>query len=1316
VEEKKESKSSSSSSRRQRGSDLLAGEKDSTPPASRRHKSVTPARDDEESDEEDSKKSKSAPAGKVPAKSRRPDTPWDGTRSKRNSNRILPENKKNVAFADLSVDEQATDSDDEFYLPVSQNRHHLKPPVFNGTGNFETFHARFLNCVRYNNWSSAEHLAHLRNSLTDEAGQVLWDSGPEVTNSLSRLTRLLKDRYGGAAQSDRYRMELRSRIRQPQETLISLHRDIKKLIALGYPELDPKAREVIAIDRFVDSLGDANLALKIRERTPATLDEALQAGLRQEVWNRDSARLQPEASKPKAVRAVEEDLLKTVNQKIDQLQKQVDQVSRRQVKPIVLTTVAQTPAASPVAPAENKPTTPTTTNAATGYKQQDNPATPVKTPNTPSWFKVNRRPTPTTPGKCWSCGATDHQQANCPNKSPEKDDRPLHTMPIRKCENEQQKAAKVYLNGHIKTHAVNVLLDTGSDVSLAPYEVIEKNKCRLRRSDTVAIKAANGSDVAIAGEATLPFRVAGKLLHTVVLVSKDVSEIILGSGWLRQHNCDWEFSNDRIRFGPTGDWIMLTGRSRTACCREYLDQDITVEPHHMQLVPARATLFSPRRTPPLATIEPRQLKKGVYIGRTLIPPKHDEARVCIMNTTARPVLVPAGTRLGHLQDVEVLENTAGTESPENLPDQSLPETAQPSSASLPTPAKPTDDSVIPKLMDSLPDELSADQRKAARHLFEEYNDVFSKNEFDIGRTPLVECHIDTGNSRPIRQPLRRQPHKHMEAIDDHVNEMLRHGVIEPAASPWASNVVLVSKKDGSLRFCVDYRAVNAVTYKDAYPLPLIDNCINAMSGSSWFSTLDLRAGYHNIPVAEVDRDKTAFVTRRGCWRYTVMPFGLTCSPSVFQRLMDMVLHGLSYDICLVYLDDIIIFAASFEEQLRRLESVLQRLRWAKLKLKPSKCKLLQRKVEFLGHVISEAGVEMQTSKIDAVVQWPRPRNTHELRSYMGLCSYYRRFIAGFADTAAPLHALTGKGVQFQWGPEQEAAFIELKEKLTTAPVLGMPENTGQYILDSDASDVGLGAVLSQIQDGEERVIAYASRTLQRPERNYETTKKELLAVVYGLKQFRQYLLGRPIIIRVDHAALTWLKRTAEPLPQLARWLTFIEGFDYQIVHRAGRKHGNADPLSRRPDPDNREDEDLPTPAVHAVHRDERPVPKPRVTRPRPTRVEAVNAVTTTPSANQPASQPASAPLDRTTPTPATLPAAQFTPVQNTNTPRSANRSQRPRRSLVQSSPAPQYQWDELAAAQLEDDDLRYLLQCRTQSDVQPAIESMLTASKTAKRL
>ena len=1119
------------------------------------------------------------------ARNRRNETPSTGKRSA-------------VRFADFATDEPSTESEGETYLPSSQKRQYLKPPTFNGSTNFETFHAHFENCAKFNHWSHAEQLAHLRNSLKDEAGQVLWDSELNVTNSLGKLTRLLKDRFGGAAQSDKFKMELRSRLRQPRESLTDLYRDIKRLMALGYPDLDAKAREVIAVDRFIDSLGDADLALKIRERTPTTLDEALRAGLRQEVWNKDTARLRTdESGKPRIVRAAGDDPMNVVIQKIDQLQRQVDQVSRRQFATAPPPRIGRTPVAAnafpgptPVAPAAPTappivgaaPTTPTADGKAAGRAAGPIAGAAAKSPATPkSGPRPNRRPGTRPAAICWSCGETGHRQASCPSPPTDEGDRPTQTMPIRECGGTMHKTSSVYLNGHIKSRAINVLLDTGSDVSLAPYDLIEKHKCRLRKSTTVAIKAANGSDVIIDGEATLPLRVADRLFHTVVLVSKDISETILGIDWLRKHECEWDFINERVRFGA-GEWIQLTGKNHHTCRRIYADKDVVLEPNRMQMISARATLTNIRRVPSTATVEPHQFRKGVYIGRTLVPPEHDQARVCVMNTTLRPVLISAGTNLGQLQPADLLEDagevSAPTEAPTRTP--TPPPTKSPTSPPTGSPTQPptgspkvpphmkpsSEDSVIPKLMDGLPDELDAEQRGAARRLLYEYEDVFSKNEYDIGRTPLVECHVDTGTSRPIRQPLRRQPLKHMDVIDEHVNEMLRHGVIEPAASPWASNVVLVSKKDGSLRFCVDYRAVNAVTYKDSYPLPLIDNCINAMSGSTWFSTLDLRAGYHNIPVAAQDRDKTAFITRRGCWRYTVMPFGLTCSPSVFQRLMDMVLHGLSYEICLVYIDDIIIFSNTFEEQLRRLGAVLQRLRRAKLKLKPSKCKLLQRKVEFLGHTISAAGVEMQTSKIDAVVNWPRPRDTHQLRSFMGLCGYYRRFIAGFADTAAPLHALTGKGVHFCWGPEQETAFVALKEKLTTAPVLGMPENAGQYILDTDASDVGLGAVLSQVQDGEERVIAYASRTLQKPERNYETTKRELLAVVYGLKQFRQYLLGRPIIIRVDHAALGWLKRTAEPLPQLARWLTFIECFDYQIVHRAGKKHGNADTMSRRPVP------------------------------------------------------------------------------------------------------------------------------------------------------
>ena len=376
-------------------------------------------------------------------------------------------------------------------------------------------------------------------------------------------------------------------------------------------------------------------------------------------------------------------------------------------------------------------------------------------------------------------------------------------------------------------------------------------------------------------------------------------------------------------------------------------------------------------------------------------------------------------------------------------------------------------------------------------------------------------------------------------------------------------MVLVKKKDGSVRFCVDYQRLNSITYKDSYPLPLIDNCLNALSGSSWYSTLDLRSGYYNIPIAEADRDKSAFILRQGCFRFTVMPFGLTCVPLVFQRLMDVVLCGLSYQACLVYLDDIIVFGKTFDEQLTRLGEVFSRLRAANLKLKPCKCFLCQRSVEFLGHVVSEEGLATQPSKVQAINEWMACRDVSEVRAFMGLSGYYGRFIKDFSTIAAPLYNLTRKESEFCWTNECQEAFDELKRRLVKEPILALPSDNGTYVLDTDASDCGLGAVLSQRQDNQEKVIAYVSRTLGKPEHKYETTRKELLAIVAGLKQFRQYLLGRHFIIRTDHAALTWLRRTAEPMPQMARWLTFIEQFDYEIEHRPGTRHGNADGLSCR---------------------------------------------------------------------------------------------------------------------------------------------------------
>ena len=443
-----------------------------------------------------------------------------------------------------------------------------------------------------------------------------------------------------------------------------------------------------------------------------------------------------------------------------------------------------------------------------------------------------------------------------------------------------------------------------------------------------------------------------------------------------------------------------------------------------------------------------------------------------------------------------------------------------------------------------------------------YQDVFSHNEYDLGTTNIVQHNIETGDNRPFRQALRPQPRAHLPVIDNLLDEMQHQGVIEPCQSEWGSNVVLVKKKDGSIRFCVDYRKLNSLTTKDVYPLPRIDTCLDTLSGAAWYSTFDLPSGFHQVFMNPRDANKTTFICHRGTFRFPKMPFGLCNAPATFQRLMDTVLTELNFDICLAYLDDIIIFSRDLDSHLERLERLFTRLREANLKLKPSKCQVMQKQVTFLGFTVSQTGVGTDPWKISAIRDWPVPTNLRQSRAFVGICQYYRRFVPNFSELAAPLHALTKKGARFEWTPQCQAAFEQLKQALLSADVLALPADEGQFILDCDASDHAIGAVLSQVQNGEERPILYASQLYDKHQRNYNVTRKELLAVVTFVRKFRQYLLGRRFLIRTDHAALQWLKRTPEPIGQQARWLEILEEFDYTIEHRPGNKHGNDDALSR----------------------------------------------------------------------------------------------------------------------------------------------------------
>ena len=302
-----------------------------------------------------------------------------------------------------------------------------------------------------------------------------------------------------------------------------------------------------------------------------------------------------------------------------------------------------------------------------------------------------------------------------------------------------------------------------------------------------------------------------------------------------------------------------------------------------------------------------------------------------------------------------------------------------------------------------------------------------------------------------------------------VTEMLTSGQIEPSDSPWSAPVVLVTKKDGGTRFCVDYRRLNLATVKDAYPLPRIDNTLDMLAGKQWFSTLDLASGYWQVSLSPEARCKTAFATHSGHFQFKVMPFGLCNAPATFERLMDQVLQGLRWSRCLVYLDDIISFGTTFEDALDNLTLIFVRLRT--YGLKSTKCHLFQTSVPFLGHVVGWRGLECDPKKIEDVKYWPVPDCLKSVRQFLGFVGYYRRFIPSFADLAEPLVVLTGKDVHFVWRPACATAFLQLRDALFRAPILAFPTETGDYILDTDASNFCLGGVLSQIQNDEECVIA-----------------------------------------------------------------------------------------------------------------------------------------------------------------------------------------------------------------------------------------------------
>ena len=375
---------------------------------------------------------------------------------------------------------------------------------------------------------------------------------------------------------------------------------------------------------------------------------------------------------------------------------------------------------------------------------------------------------------------------------------------------------------------------------------------------------------------------------------------------------------------------------------------------------------------------------------------------------------------------------------------------------------------------------------------------------------------------------------------------------------------MVYKKDKTYRLCRDFRLTNAVSKSDGFPQPRIDEMIESLGNAKFYSVGDLASGYWQIPLNSDSIEKSAICSRKGLFEWTVLPFGLSSACATFQSLMQTMLGDMLFTSALCYIDDLIIYGPDFDTSLERLQQVCDKLRNAKLKLKPQKCKFFQKSVKFLGHIIhSEQGIHTDPEKISTIQNWQVPKTKKAVKSYLGICGYYRRFIDKFSEIAKPLSSLTGKDVAFKWDESCQKSFETLKEKLISAPILGFPMDEGVFTLHTDASNTGISGILHQMQNGREVVIAFSSRTLNSAEINYCTTRLELLAIVHHLDVFRSYLLRDKFIVYTDHAALVHWRRFRNPENQMARWLDFMSQFDMDIVARPGKANSNADGLSRK---------------------------------------------------------------------------------------------------------------------------------------------------------
>jgi len=738
----------------------------------------------------------------------------------------------------------------------------------------------------------------------------------------------------------------------------------------------------------------------------------------------------------------------------------------------------------------------------------------------------------------------------------------------------------IYLPIKINDRIIECFLDSGSNQTIIDEKLAESLNLKINPIfDLVEVTSTIAESL---GQSSVEIEFNNKTKNLDVLIFKNIKEnVLLGSDFLQMYGLIIDYENNLILFRNS-----LGARKRISFkCKS----KVRIPPFKCMFV----DIYSDSKIENLCEIEPSinfQKISNTLVANSLYDPNDSKSqKIMIANYNDFPVTIFNGQKVGFksLETVKLMnskfliDNKGKIKVHKSVKIQEINPILKSECKrsqlfenliNLNIKNKNLKIENYENIDFNVNSKLSELEKHKLKALLESYSDIFSKHEYDLGFCDIYEHKIETGKNLPVSQPPYRLSKLERDFIKDQVRLFLDIGIIAPSVSSWSSSPILTAKQNNGVRMVIDYRKLNDLTEADVFPLPRIDTCLDCLSGSQYFAKIDLTSGFYQIGIHKDSQDKTTFITPEGCYKFRVLSQGLKNSPACFQRTMNAVLSGLLYEKCICFIDDALVFGKSFDEFLERLNLVLERFRKANLKLKKSKCEFGMTEIEFLGFLTSGEGRKPSPKKVEAIVKMKRPTNIKEVQSFLGAVNYNRASIKNCSSITKPLYDLTNKIKNFNWEEIHTKAFNELKQALIEAPILSHFKDDLDIELITDASDIGCGAVLNQIQGKDRKVVCYISKIFSGHQKNWNITTKEYYACYWSVMEFRNYLIGRKFTLVTDHKPIVHLRNTKKLNAKLYRWTVALSDFDFDIKYKTPIHTRIPDALSRLP-LDNTEQED-----------------------------------------------------------------------------------------------------------------------------------------------